>query len=417
MRRKGEGSIVARKRKDGSTAFLLKYEGARMPDGSRKIHYKTAAGATMRDAQRELRELLKSIDDGVHVDHTRLSLSDWIDSWLRDHVAPRVGAKTYERYAELLSLHIKPQLGSTAIQRLTPAAIQKRYRELLESGRRVKPAKDEDGEAVPAEPQGLSATTVRAAHTALSACLKTAVRQRAIVRNPCDDVTPPKPVRASAEHAAAKALDAERLSALLTAFQKDSGLFLLTALLAATGLRRGEALALRWEDVDLDAKVLRVHRSVEETRKTGVRIKDRPKTKGSRRSITIDGGLASLLRAERKRQAEDQLKLGRRIPPEALIFHQSPLEPAAPWSPRYLSRKFVNHASARGFKSVTLHGLRHTAATLWLLNGMPVHLVAARLGHHSPTVTLSVYAHIVGRGEERVAEIAGGVLKSVLPVE
>ncbi len=414
MRRKGEGSIVPRKRKDGSLAYLLKYEGERGPDGARKIHYKTATGATMRDAQRELRNLLKSLDDGAHVDHTGITLADWIDSWLRDHVAPRVGNKTHERYAELLRLHVKPYLGQGAVQKLAAPAIQRLYRDLLESGWHVLPKKDADGELIPAEPRGLSAATVRAVHVVLSACLKTAVKQRVIVRNPCEDATPPKSQQTTSEHAAVKALDAERLRALLTTFQK-SEMFLLVATLAATGLRRGEALALRWEDIDLEAGTLRVHRAVEETRGGGVYIKDRPKTKGSRRTITIDDGLISLLKSEWKRQAEDQLKLGRRIARDGLIFHPDPVEPARPWAPDWLSRKFGRYASTRGFRGVSLHSLRHTAATLWLMEGAPVHVVAARLGHHSPTVTLSVYAHVVGRGEERVAEIAGGVLKGFIP--
>ena len=99
---------------------------------------------------------------------------------------------------------------------------------------------------------------------------------------------------------------------------------------------------------------------------------------------------------------------------EALVFHPDPREPTKPWAPDWLSRKFVRHAENRQFKDITLHSLRHTAATLWLLAGAPLHVVAARLGHHSPTVTLSVYAHVVGRGEELVAEIAGSVLKGVL---
>lgn len=409
MRRKGEGSIIARKHKSGSTTYLLKYEGAKA-GGQRKIHYKTASGTTLRDAQRELRSLLKSIDDGVHVDHTRVTLGDWIEAWLRDHVAPRVGNKTHERYAELLNLHIKPRLGAVEVQKLTAVTIQNAYRELLESGRRIRVKKGEDAEVQPATRGGLSTATVRAVHVALSACLKTAARQRVIARNPCEDVTPPRPPRSSAEQAAVKALDPERLGALLKALQ-GSDLFLLTALLAATGLRRGEALALRWEDVDMGANLLRVQRSVEETRADGVAIKDRPKTKGSRRTITMDDGLTALLKAEWKRQAEDQLKLGRRVPREALVFHPDPRNPGKPWAPDWLSRKFTRRVVKHGFVGVSLHSLRHTAATLWLQSGAPVHVVAARLGHHSPTVTLSVYAHVVGRGEAQVAEIAGNVLK------
>ena len=407
--RAGDGSVIRRNHKDGNVSWLLKYDIGRDEHGKRRTRYLIVRGGNEANARRKLREVLSTVDKGIHVDTARTSLGEWITTWLADVAAARVGAKTHERYAQLLELHVKPRLGSTLIQKLQPAAIQALYTELLKSGRRPSRAKvqPEDRET------GLSTSTVLAVHRALSMCLRSAVRLRVIPRNPCSDVDPPKKARGASESASVKALDQDQLDALLKALESDE-LFLLAVALAATGLRRGEAFGLRWSDLDFEQKTLRVYRKVEETKKHGVRVLDRPKTSSSRRTIGIDDGLIAMLRKEWKEQAEIQLKLGRRIERDALIFHPDPTEPTLPWSPDWMSRKFAKHAAARGFDGVGLHDLRHTHATLLLLNGAPLHMVAARLGHSSPTITLTTYAHVLKRGEDQVTALAGALLKGII---
>lgn len=405
------GSIYSRA--EGS--WTLKYDAGRDPvSGKRKIRYATVAG-TKAKAERELRRLVSQVDEGTQIDPSRLTLADWIKAWLRDHVAAAAAIRTHERYSELLRLHVEPKLGAVALQKVTPAGIQAIYAALLIDGKRVaRKAETGDG-APPPPPAGLSAQSVLHVHRALSKCLKVAVRQRLLSRNPCDDATPPSPKRVQREEGAGpkiRALDIDGVDKLLRAL-RASVLFPIVATAFGTGMRRGEILALQWGDADLEAGTLRVERSVGVTHSAGVQIKA-PKNEASRRTIGIDPGLAGLLRAEWKRQAEASLKMGQRLPSDALIFPSSIVEPAKPRHPDSVTKEFVRMATEAGFPGFRLHDCRHTHATLLLLAGVPVHAVAQRLGHSSPVVTMTIYAHVLKRAEDRATEVAGELLKGAL---
>lgn len=178
---------------------------------------------------------------------------------------------------------------------------------------------------------------------------------------------------------------------------------------ASTGMRRGEVLALRWRDIDLDAGALRVTQVVELTTK-GIAVKE-PKTDRSRRTIALPARLVQELRSHRKDQSELRLKLGLGKDERDLVF------PSWDWTvrnPSYFSKEFSREVAAAKLPHVTFHGLRHTHITHLPRSGIPVHVVSARAGHANPTVTLNIYAHLLPGQQEAAAAAFDIALRSAL---
>jgi len=165
--------------------------------------------------------------------------------------------------------------------------------------------------------------------------------------------------------------------------------------------------------LDLDALTIKINKSVEETKTYGVRFK-LPKNKGSIREVGIDEALATHLRGYWKEQAEDSLKLGVRLPEDALVFPRSSLEPTRLLSPTVVSKTFIYRARLIGFSNHSFHDLRHTHATALLIAGVQINAVAQRLGHSSPIVTLTIYGHVLKRSEEHAILASGELLEGVL---
>jgi integrase len=256
--------------------------------------------------------------------------------------------------------------------------------------------------------------TVHHVHTVLGACLKAAVRKGLIKSNPVERAEAPFP--GESDHGIA--LDEDQLRRLLHGF-RPSVLFPMVAVLAFTGMRRGEALALRWSDLDVEKKTLRIERAVEQTAKYGLAIKV-PKTKRSKRTITIDDDLISLLYAEREKvqrvhasvpdSAAVDLSLVK-LPDDALMFPGPP--PAGESfsltrlrAPNNTTKEFLRRAALLGFPDLRLHDLRGTHETLLLDAGVPVHVVAARCGH-DPAVLLRSYAKRSKKADTSAAAIIG----------
>jgi integrase len=179
-----------------------------------------------------------------------------------------------------------------------------------------------------------------------------------------------------------------------------------------TGLRRSELLALRWCDVDLDAKTVSVRQALEETRKHGLRFKA-TKTKSGRRDLSLPDVVVDALRTHRRAQLEQRVALGLgKLPDEALLF-PAPLS-EAPLSPRNFSKRWEDAAAAIGVAGVTFHALRHTHASQLIDAGIDVVKISKRLGHASPNITLQVYAHLFRRREDKAADAINEAINAAL---
>jgi integrase len=362
-------------RRRGARSWELKYDvSADALTGRRKTVYRSFKG-TKRDAQLELARLITGAAAGDHMDPSKLTIAEFLDRWHADWVASNVTAKTAETYSGHL-LHVRRRLGALPLQKLRPAALVELYATLLREA-------------------GLAPRTVGHVHRILHRALGHAVQWGLIRDNVAEVVDPPRVPSTEIE-----ILSADEVYAVLTKLRGRS-IYPIAALALATGLRRGELLALRWKDLDFDRGVLRVEQALEQTKRNGIAFKS-PKTKHGRRAISLPPSAVSELRAHWKAQQEQRLALGTgKSSPEDLIF--------ATWdgavrSPNALTKEWSVAVRALGL-SATFHSLRHTHASHLIASGLDVVTISRRLGHGSPAITLAVYAHLFPSTDARAAEI------------
>jgi integrase len=357
------GNITRR----GEHSWRLKYEGVVDPvTGKRATRYVTVRG-TKKDAQRELIRLLAELQNGTAVDPSTVTIAEHVRSWLAGDNG--LSPKTVERYRELAERQIIPWLGATALQKLRPAQVAEWHATLLRRG------------GVAGDP--LSPRTVGHAHRVLHRAFELALRLEQVGRNPVHAVPAPTVERVEPE-----ILTAEQLAAVLDRLDGHA-LYPIISLALATGMRRGELCALAWGSVDIDRGVVKVERSLEETA-GGLRFKA-PKTRAGHRSIGVPSATVELLRAHRAAQLELRLRLGQGRPAaDDLVF---PLWDGSPYPPDKLSRDWGNVVRARKLPTVSFHSLRHSHASALISAGVDIVSVSRRLGHGSPAVTLTVYAH------------------------
>jgi integrase len=287
--------------------------------------------------------------------------------------------KTLERYRELGERQIIPHLGAEKLPKLKAEHVADWHGKLIAAG--------------------LSAQTVVHAHRVLSFALKRAVSHNTISRNVAAVVKPPK-----VEEREIEILEPDQLALVMRGLEGHA-LRPIASLALSTGMRRGELLGLQWADVELDRAVLRVERSVEET-KAGLRVKP-PKTKRGRRNISLPPDAVAMLRDHRKRQIELRLALGQGGQP-VLVFSTFEGEML---SPDNLSRDWVRVCKQRKLQRSSFHSLRHTHASLLLAAGVPVLTVSRRLGHAKVSTTLDVYGHLMPAADADAAKAIEGVLK------
>jgi integrase len=202
-------------------------------------------------------------------------------------------------------------------------------------------------------------------------------------------------------------LNAEQMASALSKL-RGHALYPIAVLALGTGMRRGELLALRWDDIDLKGETVRVERSLEETGQ-GLRFKP-PKTKHGRRTISLPPSAVDALRAHRRQQLEWRLALGQGRPePSALVF--CTIE-GAPLSPDNLSRDWPRVTLAKGLPRVKFHALRHSHASALIASGLDVLTVSRRLGHGSPVVTLTTYAHLFSKTDVAAASAIEAALRT-----
>lgn len=376
-------------RKRGRNSWELCISDGLDPATGKQVRTFHAFQGTQRQAEEEHTRLARARDLGTHVTPAKITLSDFLDRWLNDHARLHVSARTLQGYKDLCRLHVGPGLGKTRLDKLRPAAIQAFYSDRLDRGR-VKPGPVKEAQTEP--DARLSPQTVLHMHRLLHEALATAVTWGLLPRNPAAAVKPPKVRRKE------PAILTEKQTAALLEASAGTRLHLPVLLAVASGLRRGELLALRWSDYDLEAGTLSVRRTLSET-KEGLSFKE-PKSRTSRRVVALPGFAVEALKEHRKAQAAHRLLVGPGYQDQDLVL---PATDGRPWAPNLLTGQFGALVRRLELPSVRFHDLRHGHITQLLLRGVPLKVVSARAGHSGIAITADLYGHLLPGADEQAA--------------
>jgi integrase len=323
---------------------------------------------------------------GTFVVPERLTLGQWLDVWLMTYKTGMVRQLTLNNYSRVIRNHLTPALGHVVLQALRPEQVQQYCQ--------TKTA------------QGLDASTIGTHLRVLSNALRQAEKLGRVSRNVVRLVDPPRMIRKERQ-----TLSMGQVRDTLVPTIKDHRLSAAFLTLFLTGVRRGELLGLRWQDVHLDAGVLHVRQILERVtapqgtgRKTRLMFLE-PKTASSRRTIALPGECVTALRHHRARQAEEKLRLGAAYQDHGLVFAT---EEGKPIDPRTMGDLFTRMLARAGVPHIRLHDARHTFATWMLQSGVSLKTVSDQLGHSSIAITGDIYSHVT----REIAKAAADVLNT-----
>ena len=358
--------------------------------GQRRRQKSKGGFRTKREALAELNEVQGTLQRGLYVEPSKLSLNDFlIDHWL-PAVEPGLRNSTLESYRSAIRTHVAPHLGDMRLQSVTPDELNAFYGRLLREGRR-------DGKG------GLSPKTVHNIHVLLHKALHDAVRWNYLPRNVAEFADPP---RQTSTGKAMSTWSPDELRTFLE-FVKNDSLYAAWAVAANTGMRRGEVLGLRWKDVDFDRQRLAIRQTIISI-DYRVEVSD-PKTARGRRSVALDSGTVVALRAHRAFQNQQKLKLGEAYRDAGLVFCRGD---GLPVHPDRFTQMFDKHVKDCGLPRIRLHDLRHTHATLALAAGIHPKVVSERLGHSTVAFTMDIYSHAIPSMEAEAAETIAQMIRS-----
>lgn len=367
-----KGSL--RQRSPGT--WELTIDLGRHPSGKRHRKYQTVRG-TKAQAQRRLRELLTSLDQGIVPNTKRIRLRDWLDRWMEERIAGgRRSQLTKERYESAIRLHIKPAIGDIDLVKLSPRHVQVLQSQL-----------SADGMA----PAGVSLV-----HTVLSGAIKYAMQMELIHRNPVA-LAPAPTIRR-------KEVVPPEIAAVHDLFRQAEieghHLYACIYLVAYTGIRRGEALGLMWSDVDLDRGRIMISKQLIKTKELGV-IENQPKTEAGRRVVNLDASTVGVLRRHRLQQEKLKATMGPAYRDRGYVFSNE----YGDWITPPVLYTSVRHLGERaGHQGMHPRNLRHFHASVVLQTGENPVVVSKRLGHSKVSITTDIYAHALQGWQQQAAE-------------
>jgi integrase len=368
----GEGSIYPVRGKDGKVKGYRAAYVVHTADGPKRRYL---SGKRREDVRDKLAKALSDRVDGLVFDAGAMTVGEYLDKWLKA-AKDTVRQSTHERHEELVEIHIGPALGRIRLKDLNPAHARFFYRERLDSG--------------------LAPATVHKIHAVLHKALKAAVADGLIPRNAAAGLKLPRIAPEEIDPLGPE--EARRL--LETVRETSDRLEALYILALNTGMRQGELLALKWDDVDLERGVLRVRRTL--TREGGSFALGEPKTKKSRRTIRLTTAAVEALKEHLSRQLEEMERMGSLYQPGGLVFATETGTIINPSNLR--NRSFKPLLKRAGLRLIRFHDLRHTCATLLLSKNVNPKVVSEMLGHASVRITLDTYSHLMPDMQEMAAK-------------
>ncbi len=416
---------------------------------------------TPRQAEKEVRTQAvlfeREVKNGTYLDGSKMTFAELIEIWMRDHAEKQLEERTLFRYKQLLEKRILPAMGHIKIQKLQPTHLLEFYNNLQEAGIRedglcvLKPyyadllieknitlkdichkiginektytqlrnfrkvsfqtaIKVSDAAGIKLDKlfdvigndKGLSEATIKQHHAVIHSALQKAVEWQLLYSNPADRVRPPKVQKKEARH-----LNDEQVKQLLNALQEEPLKYqVLVFMDLVTGMRRGELMALKWSDIDLNKNIVEVKKSIRYVPGKGMTIKQ-PKNESSIRNIAIPPSLVTLLKYYKLEQNKERASAGDLWNDNDWIFTRwdgqlMHVDSVSKWFPEFMKR--------HGMESVNFHAIRHTAATLLINKGLNIRALSSRLGHANTSTTLNIYSHALRSADQHAAELMEGIV-------
>lgn len=347
--------------------YYVSMDLGRDKEGRRVRRYQTYR--TLHAARAGLRGFLAHREEEINTPKHTLTLADWLEGWMDNIVRPTRAETTVYGYQKIIDNHILPALGHIPLLQLTPMDIQRYYIQVQHSA-------------------NLSPNTLRRHHDLLSSSLRSAVRQDKLPFSPMDKVEPPRTQQKETSYYRPEEL--KRLYALV----EGHPLELCVKLAGSLGMRREEICGLKWECVDCRRRLLFIREA--RTAYGATVVQKETKTPSSVRTLFLPEDVARLLHAEQVRQA-GWLREGRLTEASPFVVLD---RRCRPYSPNALSVAFTRFVQKNGLPRITLHGLRHSFATVASFQGVPLFDIGKALGHATPATTGRIYTHLVDRTHE-----------------
>ena len=343
---------------DQRKTYYVSMDLGKDASGKRMKRYQTYP--TLYAARKGLRQFLMHREEELRTPRHELTLADWLESWMENIVQPTRAETTVYGYQKIIDNHLIPALGDIPLLKLTPMDIQQYYIQVQQAA-------------------NLSNNTLRRHHDLLSSSLRSAVRQDKLLVSPMDRVEPPRAKQKEASYYRPDEL--KRLYALI----EGHPLELCTKLAGSLGMRREEICGLKWE-------------CIREARTAfgATIVQKETKTRSSVRTLFLSEDMLRLLQAEQERQKELYRSGQLQTPSEFVVLDHKGL----PYSPNALSLAFTRFVKKNGLPRVTLHGLRHSFATVASFQGVPLFDIGKALGHATPATTGRIYTHLVDHTHE-----------------
>jgi integrase len=388
---KGVDGMRGSKRKQGKDSWRLTISMGKNPDTEKYDRYQETFIGKGPDADKRIIELCSQFERGIDINPKKITFSEYLDKWLKDFGKTNLSPRTLESYESIIDRHLKPELGAIQLSKLSPAHLREFYTKSLTDGRVDN--KQTKGKA-------LTANTVHHFHRLIHLALKQAVRWELIFRNVADAVDPPKQQSENDEGSKDLVFLTEQEIETLFKTLKPTYAYLPAYIAVNTGMRIGEVLGLRWQDVDLEGKTLTIKQTLQ-TIKREIRVRNRAKTKGSRRTIDLPDNLIAVLKKEQTQQETQKRWTYKDVYQDHDLVCAR--EDGAPIKPSSFGSYFVTLAHRAGL-NISFHTLRHTHASLLLKAGEYPKVISERLGHSQIGITMDIYSHVMPGMQKQAAE-------------
>lgn len=373
------GSIRKQTSSKGVVTYQICIEYGTDPVTGKRVRSYHKFHGNKKQAEAELRRMLTDLDSGRPISLSSMLLSSWMDQWLSMYL-PNIEETTRAGYSEKIKNHIKPYLGAYPLNALRADVIQKWINDLTA--------------------KGLSPKSVKHAYQLVKAALEKAVILQMIMFNPCKGTTLPKMQKPQTN-----VYNKNEVDAMLRAAQ-GTDMYLPLLLLVTLGLRRGELAGLKWSNVDLSNRTIKVCDTIVTV--NGKPLAKPPKSAAGIRTLHIGQDLTDIL-AEAKRN-DYMLMLQRKLCCCDYVVH---MENGLPYNPDVLTRKWTRFKQMHGLKDIRLHDLRHSCATLMIQAGIDPKTVQHRLGHADISITLNTYTHCTPQMDANAADKMDDIIFSV----